>query len=134
MISVRWPIPSVTTFRDQQTWRVFMGVEDFHTLCLVRNNRNKIVGDNSHIMTVNGKLLYTLRTSIDQPKAMLFAGRELEAGCSSVVLAGSSTMVTLLVYAQVISSKTQNLTVGKCYGREFLRENQKEDLLARRHI
>lgn len=87
-----------------------MGVEDFHTLCLVRNNRNKIVSDNSHIMTVNGKLLYTLRASIDQPKAMLFAGRELEAGCSSVVLAGSSTTVTLLVYAQVISSKTQNLS------------------------
>jgi hypothetical protein len=99
-----------------------MDVEDFHTLCLVRNNRNKIISDNSHIMTVNGKLLYTLRASIDQPKTMLFAGRELEAGCSSVVLAGSSTTVTLLVYAQAISSKTQNLTLGKCYGRRFLRK------------
>jgi hypothetical protein len=111
-----------------------MDVEDFHTLCLVRNNRNKIISDNSHIMTVNGKLLYTLRASIDQPKAMFFAGRELEAGCSSVVRAGSSTTVTLLVNAQAIPSKMRNLIAGKCYGSEFLREDQKEDILARRHI
>jgi hypothetical protein len=85
-------------------------------------------------MTVNGKLLYTLRASIDQPKAMFFAGRELEAGCSSVVRAGSSTTVTLLVNAQAIPSKMRNLIAGKCYGSEFLREDQKEDILARRHI
>jgi hypothetical protein len=72
-----------------------------------------------------GEFLWTLR---------IFAGRELEAGCSSVVRAGSSTTVTLLVNAQAIPSKMRNLIAGKCYGSEFLREDQKEDILARRHI
>lgn len=62
-----------------------MGIE--HTLSLIWHNRNKIIGNDSHNMTIQREFLDAFGTCIDQSKSVNLSGDECEVGYASIALA-----------------------------------------------
>lgn len=57
------------------------------TLGVVWLDGYEIIRDNSHIMSVDGELLYSFCTGINQPKSVKLSGAESEVGDSGIALA-----------------------------------------------
>lgn len=56
---------------------------------VVRLNRDKVISNDCHIVSVHGKLLHSFRTSIDESKSVSLAGSESKGRNSSIALARS---------------------------------------------
>ena len=54
------------------------------TLSVVRNDGDEIVGNDCHIMTVDGELLHPFGTTIDQAQSMDFPRRKSEV-CNACI-------------------------------------------------
>ena len=54
----------------------------------IRFDWHEIIGDDGHVMAVDGEALDTFGTAVDQPEAVLLSGVELELGDASVGRAG----------------------------------------------
>lgn len=62
--SVRWPTPSVTTNLVSTSVSIYPK-QIQRTFSFIRNDRNEVISNDSHLVAVQGKFLQTLCSGID---------------------------------------------------------------------
>lgn len=82
-----------------------------HTLTSIWNDGNKIIGNDSHGVSINCELLYSLGTGIDEPKSVLLSRCELESRWHKVLIIAWSGVAGSLSRAIEKSFSLDEITI-----------------------
>ena len=117
--SVRWP----TCMLSASGQRVKLGAEmgsaytQGYNCSLIRHERNKVIGDDSHFMAIYTEFLNSSDTGIDQPQPMLLATSEAEFGQASVVDTGTYGAVASAITTCKVHLPVDQIVV-RCWSNE----------------